>query len=108
MKLPNKNWFWSIKNSGDVLCKLKRRGFFTTNLSTYDFSTLYTTQSELRKTARFDRVDLPNSIITMVFGVEIFFLIAPFPDRCLLAPFYIRVLVDVLCGGHKKSPRTSI
>ena len=39
----NKNWFWSIKNSGDVLNKLKSRGFRATSLSTYDFSTLYTT-----------------------------------------------------------------
>ena len=39
----NKNWFWSIKNSGEVLNKLKCRGFCATSLSTYDFSTLYTT-----------------------------------------------------------------
>ena len=31
----NKNWFWSIKNSGDVLSKLKCRGFRATSLSTY-------------------------------------------------------------------------
>ena len=35
--------FWSIKNSGEVLNKLKSRGFRVTSLSTYDFSTLYTT-----------------------------------------------------------------
>ena len=34
--------FWSIKTSGEVLNKLKSRGFRATNLSTYDFSTLYT------------------------------------------------------------------
>ena len=39
----NKNWFWSIKNSGEVLNKLKCRVFRATSLSTYDFSTLYTT-----------------------------------------------------------------
>ena len=38
-----KNLFWSIKNSGEVLNKLKSRGFRVTSLSTYDFSTLYTT-----------------------------------------------------------------
>ena len=38
-----KNLFWSIKNSGEVFNKLKLRGFCATNLSTYDFSTLYTT-----------------------------------------------------------------
>ena len=32
-----------IKNSGEVLSKLKCRGFRATSLSTYDFSTLYTT-----------------------------------------------------------------
>ena len=34
---------WSIMNSGEVLSKLKSRGFRATSLSTYDFSTLYTT-----------------------------------------------------------------
>ena len=38
-----KNLFWSIKNSGEVLNKLKSGGFRATSLSTYDFSTLYTT-----------------------------------------------------------------
>ena len=35
--------FWSIKTSGEVLNKLKSRGFRGTSLSTYDFSTLYIT-----------------------------------------------------------------
>ena len=38
-----KNLFWSIINSGEVLNKLKSGGFRATSLSTYDFSTLYTT-----------------------------------------------------------------
>ena len=38
-----KNLSWSIKNSGDFLNKLKSRGFLAYSLSTYDFSTLYTT-----------------------------------------------------------------
>ena len=33
----------SIKNSGEILNKLKSRGFLASGLSTYDFSTLYTT-----------------------------------------------------------------
>ena len=37
-----------------------------------------------------------------------FFLIAPFPDHCLLVPFYTRVLVVVPYGGPKKTPRKSI
>ena len=37
-----KNLFWSIKNSGEVLNKLKSRGFCAISLSTYDFfHTLY-------------------------------------------------------------------
>ena len=40
-----KKLFWSIKNSGEVLNKLKSRGFRATSLSTYDFSTLYTTNT---------------------------------------------------------------
>ena len=38
-----KNLFWSIKNSCEVINKLKSRGFYVSSLSTYDFSTLYTT-----------------------------------------------------------------
>ena len=43
MKVPVKICFWSIKNSCEVLNKLKSRGFRASSLSTYDFSTLYTT-----------------------------------------------------------------
>ena len=35
--------FWSINKSGEVLSKLKDRGFQVTSLSSYDFSTLYMT-----------------------------------------------------------------
>ena len=38
-----KNLFLSIKNSCEILDKLKARDFNATSLSTYDFSTLYTT-----------------------------------------------------------------
>ena len=38
-----KNLFWSIKNSYEVLNKLKSRSFRASSLPTYDFSTLYTT-----------------------------------------------------------------
>ena len=37
-----KKLFWSIKNSGEILNKLKSRGFLASGLSTCDFSTLYT------------------------------------------------------------------
>ena len=42
MKCPVKI-IWSIKNSCEVLNRLKSRGFLASSLSTYDFSTLYTT-----------------------------------------------------------------
>ena len=38
-----KYMFWPIKNSGEVFSKLKDIGYQATSLSTYDFSTLYTT-----------------------------------------------------------------
>ena len=38
-----KNYFWSIKNSCEVINKLKSRGFRAPSLSTFDFPTLYTT-----------------------------------------------------------------
>ena len=37
------NLFWSIKNSSEVLSKLHNRRYLASTLSTYDFSTLYTT-----------------------------------------------------------------
>ena len=37
------NLFWSIKNSCEILNKFKSRVFLAMCLSTYDFSTLYTT-----------------------------------------------------------------
>ena len=40
-----KNLFWSIKNSCEILNKLRSRGFRASSLYTYDFSTLYTTLS---------------------------------------------------------------
>ena len=37
------NYFWLVKNSNDVLNKCKSNNFQASKLSTYDFSTLYTT-----------------------------------------------------------------
>ena len=36
-----KNLFWSTKFSGEILNKLKSKGFLASSVSTYDFSTLY-------------------------------------------------------------------
>ena len=40
---PVKTYFGLLKNSGDILDKLKARDFNATSLSTYDLSTLYPT-----------------------------------------------------------------
>ena len=37
------NYFWSIKNSIEILNKLKAKGFQASTISAYDFSTLYPT-----------------------------------------------------------------
>ena len=42
-EMSGKNMFWPIKISSEVLSKLKDIGYQATSLSTYDFSTLYTT-----------------------------------------------------------------
>ena len=36
-------YFWAIKNSTEILNKLKIKGFQASTIYTYDFSTLYTT-----------------------------------------------------------------
>ena len=43
MSDPIKTYFGLLKKSGEILNKLKARDFNVTSLSTYDFSTLYTT-----------------------------------------------------------------
>ena len=43
MKEMVKIYNWSIKNSGKILNKLKSRVSLASGLSTYDFSTFYTT-----------------------------------------------------------------
>ena len=39
--------FWSVKNSGEILNKLKYKGFLASSVSTYDLSTLFTTLPHL-------------------------------------------------------------
>ena len=38
-----KSIFWSVKNSGEIFNKLKSKGFLASGVSTYDFSSLFTT-----------------------------------------------------------------
>ena len=52
------NMFWPIKNSGEVLSNLKDIGYQATSLSTYDFSTLYSTlPHNLIKEKLFDLIE---------------------------------------------------
>ena len=54
----SKNLLWSIKNSGEILDKLKARDFNATSLSTYDFSTLNTTLPHNNYLIKDKRIDL--------------------------------------------------
>ena len=49
--------FWSIKNSCEVLNKLKSRGFRASSLSTYDFSILFTLLHNLSKDKLVDLIE---------------------------------------------------
>ena len=42
-----KSLFWSVKNTGEILEKLKSKGFLVFSVSTYDFSTLYSLYTTL-------------------------------------------------------------
>ena len=42
-EMNGKYLFWFIKFSGEILNKLKSRGFLASSMSTYDFYTPYTT-----------------------------------------------------------------
>ena len=57
MKGPVKIFFWPIKNSCEVLNKLKSQGFRASSLFTYDFSTLYTTLPHLIKDKLVDLIE---------------------------------------------------
>ena len=42
-----KNLFWFVKNSGESLNKLKSKSYLISGVSTYNFSTLYTSLSHI-------------------------------------------------------------
>ena len=74
-----KNLFWSIKNSGEILEKLKVRDFNATSMSTYDFSTLYTTlPHNLFKDKLIDLLKEPSrekALLTLHVMTEMHFLL---------------------------------
>ena len=105
-----KNLFWSIKNSGEVLNKLKSRGFRATSLSTYDFSTLYTTlPHNLIKEKLINLIEWTfkreGSPYIACFEGRIWDLIVSVPDYCL--SFYFSSLLktqnDINFGLAKTS-----
>ena len=59
-----KSLFWSIKYSDEILNELKSKGFLALSLSTYYFSTLYTTSSH----------NLINETQTELIGLKFLFL----------------------------------
>ena len=75
-----KHLFWSIKNSGEIINKLKSRGFLASCLSTYDFSNLYTT--------------LPTGVYLLDFfcsGIQFNLLLSPYP--CFISLLYLDLYV---------------
>ena len=74
-----KTLFWSIKNSGEILDKLKARDFNATSLSTYEFSTLYTTLPRyLIKDKLIDLIKRPSrekALLTLHVMTEMHFLL---------------------------------
>ena len=75
----SKNLFWSIKISGEILDKLKVRDFNAASLSTYDFSTLYTTvPHNLIKDKHVDLIEEPTiekALLTLRVTTEMHFLL---------------------------------
>ena len=63
------NYFWSIKNSNDVLNKFKSKNFQASKLSTYDFSTLYTTLPH--HLIKDKLIDLINRTFIRIFSLDI-------------------------------------
>ena len=92
MKRQIKTSFGKTK-SGEVISKLKGRGFRATSLSTKGFSTLYNKlpHNRIKKTSRFDRVDLQKSIKTMVH-----FIWPVMTDKLLSLPL---IKVDIHFGN---------
>ena len=67
MKGPVKIFFCSIKNSCEILNKLISQGFHASSLSTYDFTTLYTTLPH--NLIKDKQVDLIERIFQRVLSV---------------------------------------
>ena len=92
-EISGKNLFWFIKSSGEILDKLKARDFNATSLSTYDFSTFYTT--------------LPHNLILKINLLILFK--EPSREKALLTLhvmtkciFYFRLNLKIIMHGRVK------
>ena len=96
----SKNLFWSIKNSCEVMNKLKSRGFRAASLSTNDFSTLYTTlphnlikdklERKLKEFSKEKVLFILHVMISMLFSplVQLNIIIHGLVRKCVkLSPF---------------------
>ena len=95
----NGHLFCSIKNSGEILNKLKSRGFLASSLSTYDFCTLYTTlPHKLIK-------EKLTELIELTFSREDSLYLACNDKNAFLLP---NNLNDINCGHVRKCVMLSI
>ena len=78
--------FWSGKNSGEILKKLKSKGLLASGVSTYDFSTLYTTLPHLIKEKLTDLIEQTNSegSLYLACNEKRTFFTSEQPKRCKL------------------------
>ena len=95
-----KNLFWSIKNLGEILDKLKARDFNATSLSTYDFSTLNITLTHnLIKDKLIDlneRASIEKALLTLHVTTEKHFLLQKKTKKYHAWSCLVRVFSDVL------------
>ena len=94
-----KKLFWSIKNSGEILNNLKSRGFLTSGLSTYDFSTCFSTLSHNLI------IEKLTEIIEQTFNREGSLYLACNDKNAILL---LNNLNDINCGHVRKCVMLSI
>ena len=93
-----KNLFWSIKNSCEVINKLKSRGFRAASLSTYYFSTLYTTlPHNLIKDQLVDLIErISKEKVFFILHVMIGILFTPLMQLKIIIYGFVRKVFEAL------------
>ena len=94
-----KKLFWSIKNSSEILNKLKSKGFLASSLSTYDFYSLYTMLPH-----NLIKVKL-TELIEQIFNRESFFIWLAVRTVSFLI---LNNLNNISCGHVRKCVMLSI